>query len=86
MKRQKRALTFKKIKIANMNFIKGGGNEDISIILVCITQNRELACAYPVPVPASDPDNPCSDGCNISNLQPCTAASIGSFFCETTSI
>ena len=64
MKHQKKSLTFKKIKIANINFIKGGGDEDpvISNTIPCATQDQQVDC---IPVPASDQDNPCSEGCMV---------------------
>lgn len=55
MREKKKLLKFKKIKIASMNFLKGGGETDacISIIIDCPQ------------VPASAPGNPCSDTCMV---------------------
>lgn len=81
MKHQKKSLRFKKIKIANMNFIKGGGDEDpaISDTILCLSQNQQADCA---PIPASDIDNPCSDGCMVffsyNRELSCTLPIIGS--------
>lgn len=81
MKQSKKSLKFKKIKIANMNFLKGGGDEDpnVSVLVACQTENIETICSLIPPViPASDPGNPCSDGC-VLRSDACTEAFLSRF-------
>lgn len=63
MKRNKKVLKFNKIRIAKMNFIRGGGDDDVlSTNTLCETIGFELTCEDP-PIPASDAGNACSDDC-----------------------
>jgi len=62
MKQSKKVLKFNKIKIANVNFIKGGDDDVLSANTLCETIGFELTCEDP-PIPASDLGNPCSDDC-----------------------
>lgn len=67
MKRSKKTLKFKKIRIANMNFIKGGGDTDSPASGENVCQSG-VAC--PPPHEATTPGNPCSDGCYASAVRP----------------
>ncbi len=60
MKRRKKALKFKKIRIANVNFIKGGDDTDTSVSVIVACQSG-INC--PPPNEASVDANPCSDAC-----------------------
>jgi len=59
MQKRKNVLKFKKIKIANINFIKGGADTDdtTSEVEVCQSGNN----CPPPPNEASVAANPCSD-------------------------
>lgn len=60
MKHTKKILKFKKIKIANMNFIKGGDETtDESVIVAC----QSGANCPDTRFEATNIDNPCSDVC-----------------------
>ena len=67
MKRNKKSLKFNKIKIANINFLKGGSNtgSPASGINVC-----QSAVDCPPPNEASAIQNPCSDACYVSAVKP----------------
>ncbi|WP_046757750.1 hypothetical protein [Kordia jejudonensis] len=60
MKRKKKTLKFNKIRIANMNFIKGGTDTNNDSVLHACQSGTN--CPPPTDV-ASTPENPCSDGC-----------------------
>lgn len=62
MRENKRKLKFKKIKIANMNSLRGGGETDTVTVYTDACPTNELGCS---PYPGSDPANPCSDACFI---------------------
>ncbi|WP_046757751.1 hypothetical protein [Kordia jejudonensis] len=65
MKRKKKTLKLNTIRIANMNFIKGGTvtNND-SVLHACQSGTN---CPPPPPDNVSSPANPCSDGCILSD-------------------
>jgi len=63
MRENKRKLQFKKIKIANMNLLRGGGETDpVHTAVTCPSDRTDCP-----PIPASDSDNPCSDDCMVIN-------------------
>ncbi|WP_430411389.1 hypothetical protein [Kordia sp.] len=64
MKKNRKALQFKKIKIANITLIKGGNNEDtnVSVGVACGSDNPNTVCDD-TRNEASDIQNPCSDAC-----------------------
>ncbi|WP_430411388.1 hypothetical protein [Kordia sp.] len=64
MKRIKKVLKLKRIKIANMNFITGGGNEghEESKVITCQSEDPKIDCSG-TRNEASDIHNPCSDTC-----------------------
>ncbi len=64
MKQRKKSLKFKKIRIAKMNFIKGGGDEghDESMVIECQSKDPKIYCPG-TRNEASVPANPCSDTC-----------------------
>lgn len=67
MKQKKKILKFKKIKIANVNFIKGGVETDSAASDTNTIQSGN-GCP-PGPNEASDINNPCSDGCYVSAVR-----------------
>ena len=64
MKRSKKSLKLKKIRIANMNLIKGGSDEDpISAgVVVCQSEDPKIDCQG-TRYEASTPGNLCSETC-----------------------
>lgn len=74
MREKKRKLTFKKIKIANMNTLRGGGETDTLVVLTDDCPTVELGC---VGFPGSDIANPCSDGCFVITDLTCPPTDTG---------
>ena len=60
MRENKRKLKFKKIKIANMNILRGGGETDHVVVLSSDCEPNDV----------SDIQNPCSDVCNNPTERP----------------
>ncbi|MBC8755647.1 hypothetical protein H2O64_13295 [Kordia sp. YSTF-M3] len=65
MRENKRKLQFKKIKIANMNSLRGGGETD-TVAVYTDTCSTNPGC----PILTSDIQNPCSDACNNPTERP----------------
>lgn len=63
MRENKRKLEFRKIKIAKMNTLNGGGETDTIFVL---TDNCPSGTPDCPPYPGSDIHNPCSDTCLIT--------------------
>ncbi|WP_430411390.1 hypothetical protein [Kordia sp.] len=67
MKRNKKVLTFTKIRIANMNRIKGGGHVHTSEAIECESNDPKATCGG-TRFEATVPENPCSDTCLGSRI------------------
>lgn len=67
MRENKRKLKFKKITIANMNLLRGGGETDTVVVHTDSCPSGNPDCS---PYPSSDLANPCSDACNNITERP----------------
>ena len=74
MRENKRKLNFKKIKIANINSLKGGDDTIIRLSEYCPSGKPDCP-----ENPGSDIQNPCSDGCLIT-AQTCPPNTTGTLF------